>query len=78
MGELRDHLHFLIGAVHVDPLHKIHGGGEELHHAGVIAVQPEDEVSGEQAQQPVQQGSQEVQQEVHGGQGEHIAHHEGH
>ena len=68
----------LIGGVHTHMVFQIHRGTQPLHHAGVPFVQAEDEVSGKHAQQPIQQDCQKVEQEVHGGQGEHVAHHESH
>ena len=69
--------HRLILRVDVEPLGEVDHGAEEVHGAGVIRREAEEEAPGEEVAEPVPQGGQEVQKEVEDRQGEDVARQKG-
>ena len=65
--------HRLILRVDVEPLGEVDHGAEEVHGAGVIRREAEEEAPGEEVAEPVPQGGQEIEKEVEDGQGEDVA-----
>ena len=74
----RDPLHIFLVGDEAQMVLEIDGGGEPLHRAGGVVVEPEDEAPGEGGDQPVQDHRQEVEQEVHRRHSEGVAGDEAH